>query len=191
MQHCFFEYKCGRIDLAVDSTTYAQGDCGSSRAGATLSGGQCGGNECTGVVFGLNTDPFGSEGDVDLYDLQLAPRFGYVLQRNSTNPTSSGAANAFGAVYVYGLDAACNTSTPVTCSNIFEPGPWNTGNNGSNQTLDAFTAFVFSPLNPSGTTTGRTINMLPAELRPPASGSALNDSAPYRVGTTIDVRLWK
>jgi hypothetical protein len=191
MQHCFFEYKCGRVDTATVATSYAEGDCGSSRAGSTLSSGQCGGNECTGVVFGLNTDPLGAEGDVDLYDIQLAPRFGYVLQRNSTNATSSGSVNAFGAVYIYRLDAACNTSTPVTCSNIFEPGPWNSGGNGSNQTLDAFTAFVFSPLNPTGGTTGPTINMLPPELRPPASGGALNDSAPYRVGSTIDVRLWK
>jgi hypothetical protein len=99
----------------------------------------------TGVVFGARTDPFGKAVPIDLYDIQLSPRFAYVPQfAQATPPTgSSGNLNisSFRAVFMEDVYAGC---TSGGCGVDFSPGPWNTGSLGaSNQTAGAMTAWVF------------------------------------------------
>lgn len=108
----------------------------------------------TGVVFGANTNPFGKEVPVDLYDIQLSARFAYVPQFvQSTLPNGSSSdlnIAAFRAIFMEDVYAGCSDS----CSVDFSPGPWNTGTLGStNQDAAALTAWVFP------------VGMLPSNLR--------------------------
>ena len=108
----------------------------------------------TGVVFGANTDPFGKEVPLDLYDIQLSARFGYVPQFVQSIPPTGASGNlniaAFRAIFMEDVYAGCSNS----CSVDFSPGPWNSGALGSsNQNAAAMTAWVF----PAG--------MLPSSLR--------------------------
>ncbi len=107
----------------------------------------------TGVVFAAKTDPFGKAVPIDLYDIQLSPRFAYVPQfLQSTLPNgSSGNLNisSFRAVFMEDVYAGCDATG---CAVDFAPGPWNTGSLGSsNQTAGAMTAWVFpSSMLPPG-----------------------------------------
>jgi len=101
----------------------------------------------TGVVFGARTHPFGKTVPIDLYDIQLSPRFAYVPQFFQATPPNGSSSNynieAFRAVYMEDLYAGC---TGGGCSVDFSPGPWNTGSIGSsNQNASAMTAWVFPP----------------------------------------------
>jgi Flp pilus assembly protein TadG len=98
----------------------------------------------TGVVFGLTTNPFGAEVPVDLYDIQLSPRFAYVPQFWQATPPNGSSSNlniqAFRAIYVEDLYANCSSG----CQVDFSPGPWNTSAQGSsNDKAEAMTAWVF------------------------------------------------
>jgi Flp pilus assembly protein TadG len=109
----------------------------------------------TGVVFGAKTDPFGKPVPVDLYDIQLSPRFAYVPQFLQSTPPNGSSSNlnigSFRAIFMEDVYAGC---TGGGCSVDFSPGPWNTGTLGSsNQKAGAMTAWVF----PNG--------MLPSSLR--------------------------
>jgi hypothetical protein len=104
-----------------------------------------------GVVFSANTDPFGPEVPVDLYDIQLSPRFAYVPQFVQSVPPNGSSSNlniaSFRAIYMW--DLYYNNG-----SSDFAPGPWNTSAQGSsNDTAVAMTAWVFDD------------NMLPQTLR--------------------------
>ncbi len=108
----------------------------------------------TGLVFGANTNPFGKEVPVDLYDIQLSARFAYVPQFVQSTPPNGSSSNlniaAFRAIFMEDVYAGCSNS----CSVDFSPGPWNTGTLGStNQNTAAMTAWVF----PAG--------MLPSSLQ--------------------------
>jgi len=100
----------------------------------------------TGVVFGANTDPFGAESPVDLYDIQLSPRFAYVPQFVEDVPPNGSSSNLhiddFRAIYMEDVYGGCNNS----CSVDFAPGPWNTSPLGAgNVNAQAMTAWVFPP----------------------------------------------
>jgi len=99
----------------------------------------------TGVVFSANTDPFGKEIPVDLYDIQLSPRFVYIPQfvQGGPPPGSSDEFNieSFRAVYIHEVFASC--SERGDCDVSFAPGPWNTSGMGStNDKAAAMDAFV-------------------------------------------------
>ncbi|HEX5615889.1 MAG TPA: pilus assembly protein TadG-related protein [Acidimicrobiia bacterium] len=148
LQKCFWEYRCGRVDQAPANVT--NGSCTGPRGtpSVPLPVSECGADRvCTGVVFGLNSDPFGDEGDPDLWDIQLTPRFAYVPQFQETIPGPGGSQRQhiirFRAVYLQRIDAQCGGQS---CGVQFEPGPWNSGNQGGgNVNPDAMTAFVFEP----------------------------------------------
>jgi len=100
----------------------------------------------TGVVFSANTNPFGKEVPVDLFDIQLSSRFAYVPQFLEATPPNGSSSNlnisAFRAIYMEDVYADCNNG----CNVDFSPGPWNTGSLGSdNQNATAMTAWVFPP----------------------------------------------
>ena len=108
----------------------------------------------TGVVFGVETNPFGKSVPVDLYDIQYSPRFAYVPQFLQSTPPNGNSSNlyisVFRAIYIEDVYAGCSNS----CGVDFAPGPWNTSPLGSsNQNAQAMTAWVF----PDG--------MLPPPLR--------------------------
>jgi len=148
LQKCFWEYRCGLVDQ--DSANVTNGSCTGPRGtpAVPLPVSECGADGvCSGIVFGLNTDPFGDEGDPDLWDIQLAPRFAYVPQFLESSPGPGGSQRQhitrFRAVYLQRVDAQC---TGGGCGIQFEPGPWNGGNQGGNNVSpDAMTAFVFEP----------------------------------------------
>jgi hypothetical protein len=105
----------------------------------------------TGVVFSANTNPFGAEVPIDLYDIQLSPRFAYVPQFTQSVPPNGSSSNlniaSFRAIYMW--DLYYNNG-----SSDFAPGPWNTSSQGaSNDNAVAMTAWVFDN------------NMLPESLR--------------------------
>jgi hypothetical protein len=115
----------------------------------------------TGVVFSQNTDPFGAEVPIDLYDIQLSPRFAYVPQFAQAIPPSGSSSNLniskFRAIYMW--DLYYNNG-----SSDFAPGPWNTGAQGqSNDKAEAMTAWVFDN------------NMLPLPLRGDPSSVGQNN----------------
>jgi hypothetical protein len=117
-----------------------------------------------GVVFGANTNPFGPEVPIDLYDIQLSPRFAYVPQFVQTVPPNGSSSNlnisSFRAVYMWDLYANCSNS----CGVDFAPGPWNTtAIGGSNDKAVAMTAFVFDN------------KMLPSSLRGDPSSVGQNN----------------
>jgi hypothetical protein len=98
----------------------------------------------TGVVFGAKTHPFGQTVPVDLYDIQLSPRFAYVPQFLQSTPPSGTSSNlniaSFRSIFMEDVYAGCSSG----CSVDFSPGPWNTGSLGStNQNAEAMTAWVF------------------------------------------------
>jgi Flp pilus assembly protein TadG len=100
----------------------------------------------TGVVFGANTNPFGAESPVDLYDIQLSPRFAYVPEFVQSVPPNGSSSNLniaeFRAIYMEDTYAGCSSG----CSVDFAPGPWNTTPLGAgNQNAEAMTAWVFPP----------------------------------------------
>ena len=101
----------------------------------------------TGTVFAANTDPFGKEVPVDLYDIQLSPRFIYIPQFAQESPPSGSSDNlniaAFRAVYIHEVFAKC--SARRACEVDFAPGPWNTTSQGStNDKAAAMDAFVLA-----------------------------------------------
>jgi hypothetical protein len=168
LQKCFWEYRCNKPDQNPNDLT--NGSCTAPSRG-TVAGplGECGFDGCNGVVFSANTDPFGDEGDIDLFDIQLTPRFAYVPQFQEAVPGPGGSVDQhilrFRAVYLQRLDAGCTGNG--TCGAVFEPGPWNPGGNGNNQNLDAVTAFVFER------------NMLPGTL----------GDGPNQLGVNLSIRL--
>jgi len=98
-------------------------------------------------VFTARTHPFGQTVPIDLYDIQLSPRFAYVPQFVQSTPPNGSSGNlniaAFRAVFMEDVYAGCNGGG---CSVDFSPGPWNTGSLGSsNQNAGAMTAWVFPP----------------------------------------------
>jgi hypothetical protein len=118
----------------------------------------------SGVVFSANTNPFGVEVPVDLYDIQLSPRFAYVPQFAQTVPPNGSSSDlniaSFRAVYLWDLYANCNNG----CGVDFAPGPWNTAAiGGSNDKATAMTAFVFDN------------KMLPSSLRGDPSSVGQNN----------------
>ena len=100
----------------------------------------------TGIVFGANTDPFGKELPIDLYDIQLSPRFNYIPQfvQGSPGTGSSDDYNitAFRAIFIHEIFGKC--SSRGNCDIDFAPGPWNTSDPGSStDKIEAMDAFVF------------------------------------------------
>jgi Putative Flp pilus-assembly TadE/G-like len=100
----------------------------------------------TGVVFAANTDPFGKEVPVDLYDIQLTPRFAYVPQFVQTVPPSGASENLniaqFRPIFMEDVYAHCSSG----CDVDFAPGPWNSGTLGSgSDKATAMTAWLFDP----------------------------------------------
>ena len=98
----------------------------------------------TGVVFAANTDPFGKEVPVDLYDIQLTPRFAYVPQFVQAVPPSGASSDLnvanFRAIFMDTIYSGCSSG----CSVEFSPGPWNTSSLGeSSQKASAVTAWIF------------------------------------------------
>jgi hypothetical protein len=106
----------------------------------------------TGPVFTANTNPFGKEVPVDLYDIQLSARFAYVPQFVQSTPPNGSSSNlniaAFRPIFMEDVYAGCSDS----CNVDFSPGPWNTGTLGSaDQNAAAMTAWVFpAGMLPSG-----------------------------------------
>jgi Flp pilus assembly protein TadG len=97
-----------------------------------------------GVVFAENTDPFGKEVPVDLYDIQLTPRFAYVPQFAQAVPPNGSSTDlnisVFRAIFMENVYAGCSNG----CDVDFSPGPWNTSSLGaSNQKAQAMTAWIF------------------------------------------------
>jgi Flp pilus assembly protein TadG len=101
----------------------------------------------TAPVFTARTHPFGKTVPVDLYDIQLSPRFAYVPQFVQSIPPNGSSSNlniaAFRSIFMEDVYAGCNANG---CAVDFSPGPWNTGTLGSsNQNAGAMTAWVFPP----------------------------------------------
>lgn len=123
----------------------------------------CGG-ACTAAVFTANTT---GEQPLDLFDIQLSPRFVYVPKFAQTTPPNGASylhVTGFQPVFLQRLYASC---TANRCSTDFEPGPWNTSANGSsNDNANAITGFVINP------------RMLPGET-----------DRPFVVGQTAYVQL--
>jgi len=99
----------------------------------------------TGVVFRANTDPFGKEVPVDLYDVQLTPRFAYVPQFHQPVPPNGSSEKlniaAFRPIFMENVYAGCDNG----CGVDFSPGPWNTSSLGSsNENATAMTAWIFA-----------------------------------------------
>ena len=99
----------------------------------------------TAPVFTANTDPYGAESPIDVYDLQLTPRFAYVPQFREVNPPPGSSElvhiEGFRAVYLQQLQSGCNANS---CNVDFEPGSWNTTpQGGTNHQADSISAFVF------------------------------------------------
>jgi hypothetical protein len=125
----------------------------------------------SGPVFSANTNPFGKEVPVDLYDIQLSGRFAYVPQFSESGPPNgnSGDLNiaSFRPIFIQELYAGCNGNS---CTVQFEPGPWNTSSMGhNNDQARAITGWVFD------------VEMLPLSLR----------SNPTAVGQNNYVQLTK
>lgn len=125
----------------------------------------------SGPVFAANTDPFGKEVPVDLYDIQLSGRFAYVPQFAESGPPNGNSGDlqiaSFRPIFIQELFAGCNGNS---CNVHFEPGPWNTTNMGhNNDQARAITGWVFD------------VHMLPVALR----------TTPTAVGQNSYVQLTK
>jgi hypothetical protein len=135
----------------------------SRTTGAMTSG--CTTQPCTGTLFDMNTV---TESPVDLYDLQLNPRFAYVPRLTGSWPSgNSGTVNiaSFQAVYLQRLFVKCGGS----CDIDFDPGVSNGGQSANGGNAEALTAYVFDP------------NMLPGSL----------GSNPYQLGQNQVIQLVK
>ncbi len=79
LSQCFFEYACGKADNWAGDLTGQPAtmwnSCVGTRAGLAIS--PCNGSPCTATLFTANTS---TESPIDLYDIQLSPRFVYVPQ---------------------------------------------------------------------------------------------------------------
>ena len=100
----------------------------------------------TGVVFGADTNPFGDESPVNLYDIQLSPRFAYVPQFAQSTPPNGSSSDLniaeFRAIFMENVYGQCSSG----CGVDFAPGPWNTSALGAgNVNAEAMTAWVFPP----------------------------------------------
>jgi hypothetical protein len=77
----------------------------------------------TGILSSQNTDPFGEESPVDLYDIQLTPRFAYIPQLVEASAPPGSSANVhilrFRPIYFHELFAGCNSNS---CDVAFAPG---------------------------------------------------------------------
>jgi hypothetical protein len=98
-----------------------------------------------GVVFGLDSDPFGKEVPVDLFDIQLSSRLIYIPQFVQTEPPGGASSDlniqSFRAVYIHEVFSRCTTRND--CQVQFAPGPWNTESQGeANDRAQAMSAFV-------------------------------------------------
>jgi len=125
----------------------------------------------SGPVFTANTNPFGKEVPVDLYDIQLSGRFAYVPQFIESAPPTGNSGDlsisSFRPIFIQELFAGCNGNS---CTVHFEPGPWNTSNMGqNNDQARAVTGWVFD------------VTMLPLALR----------TTPTAVGQNNYVQLTK
>jgi hypothetical protein len=125
------------------------------------------GNGAYGVLFGANTT---TESGLDVFDIQLSPRFAYMPKFAASSPPNGNSnlpVTGFQAVFVQTLYGGCNSGNG--CYIAFEPGPWNTTSQGaSNDNADALTAWVFAP------------GMLPAGV-----------DLPWNIGSSATVQLVK
>jgi Flp pilus assembly protein TadG len=94
LSQCFFEYACGKTDAWAGNITgqpaAAWNSCTGTRAGAAVA--PCNGAPCTALLFTMNS---ATEAPVDLYDIQLSPRFVYVPQVWAANVTCPGGSGAY------------------------------------------------------------------------------------------------
>lgn len=102
------------------------------------SGVGCSNTPCQGDLFSMNSH---TETPIDLYDIQLSPRFGYVPRLTGSFPSGTSGTvqiTEFKPVYIQRLFAKCNASS---CGVDFDPG---TGDGPQNQSgmAEAITAFV-------------------------------------------------
>lgn len=98
----------------------------------------CFNNPCQGDLFTMNSR---TEAGIDLYDIQLSPRFGYVPRLTGSFPSgTSGTVQIaeFKPVYLQRLFAKCNASS---CAIDFDPGVGD-GPQNQNGKAEAITAFV-------------------------------------------------
>ncbi len=94
LSQCFFEYACGRVDAwagnIVGQPAAAWNNCAGARAGAILA--PCNGSACTAALFTANS---ATEAPLDLYDIQLSPRFVYVPQVWASNVSCPGGSGSY------------------------------------------------------------------------------------------------
>ena len=84
---------------------------------------------------------------LDLFDIQLAPRFTYIPQFVQTEPPSGSSSDLnvreFRAIYINEVFSGC--SSRGDCDVSFAPGPWNTEAQGaSNDKTEAVSAWVLN-----------------------------------------------
>jgi hypothetical protein len=104
-------------------------------------GAGCFNNPCQGDLFTMNSR---TEAGIDLYDIQLSPRFGYVPRLTGSFPSgTSGTVQiaGFNPVYLQRLFVKCNATS---CAIDFDPGVGDGPQNQSGK-AEAITAFVISP----------------------------------------------
>ncbi len=184
IDRCLFEYACGKVDrtsptavppgLGPADPRYVPGtfDCAGTRAGTPLP--ECGGAPCTAPVFIANSQ---TEPNLDLYDIQLSPRFAYVPQVTAADIVCSGNSGGycyhikvFRAVFMQRLLA--NNASQLD----FEPGKWNPANQ-SNQKAEAMTGWVLPP------------SMLPTCLGAGPPTAACPNPSPIQVGKNATIQL--
>lgn len=151
LSQCFFEYACGKADLwagnIVGKPAADWNNCAGTRAGTGVA--PCNGAPCTATLFTANT---ATEEPIDLYDIQLSPRFVYVPQVWAAGVTCPGGSGTY-CYYVKQFRAVFLQR--LLGNNVkqmdFEPsaGAWNGTYSGQSK---AITAFVFKP------------SMLPGEI---------------------------
>ncbi len=144
LSQCFFEYACGKVDNwagnIVGQPAANWNSCTGTRAGANLA--PCNGSPCTTALFTANT---ATESPIDLYDIQLSPRFVYVPQVWATDVTCPGGSGSY-CYYVKQFRAVFLQR--LVGNNVnqldFEPsgGAWTGTYSGQ---AKAITAFVFTP----------------------------------------------
>lgn len=131
-----------------------QGSCGPSKN-----------KPCTGVVFGLDSDPL-KEG----YDIQFTPRFAYVPELHSSSLLGDNTVR-FGAFRPVYMQRVFGGQCASTCSWYFEPNP------------------ISSPTPTyaaESKAAGLTVFVLPGSSLP---GHLGNDDAPFDVGINLVPRL--
>ena len=125
----------------------------------------CSNQPCAGVLFDNNSR---TESGIDLYDIQLNPRFAYVPRLTGVwPPGNSGTVRiaSFQAVYIQRLFIKCGG----TCDVDFDPGVNNGGQSANGGNAEAITAYAFNP------------TMLPGSL----------GSNPYQLGQSMSIQLIK